>query len=1069
MSPSQARLLERLGQLLVSMVLGGCIAACGQAAQPEAARSAPTGGAQPASLTRVAASYLNVLEWRSIGPSRGGRVIAVAGDPMRKQVFYFGGVGAGMWKTEDAGITWRNISDGHFTTSSVGAIDVSLSDPRVLYVGTGEACLRNNSHHGDGVYKSTDGGETWNNVGLAPTRHIARIRIHPRDPNIVYVAALGDGFGPNPDRGIFRSRDGGKTWQRVLFRSEDVGAVDLAIDPANPQVLYAALAEMRRYQWGNRQAGPGSGLFKTTDGGETWTEISANPGLPSGPKGRIGVAVSPARPNRVWALVDAGTGNKGLYRSDDAGATWKRVSDAAGLTQRPWYYMHVYGDPTNADTVYVLNLAMWKSTDGGATFAELETPHGDNHDLWIDPADPTRMVQGNDGGANVSINAGQTWSTVMNQPTAQFYHVVADTQFPYRVYGAQQDNSSISVPSRSEAGDIAASDWETAAAGESGYIAVDRRDPQVSYGGDHNFVYRYDLRTRMRRDISPWPARQRGWGGREMKYRFNWTFPVIQSIHDPAVIYATSQFIHRTSNDGQSWDTISPDLTRHDPTKLEGPFGYGREDTGEYWGPLTRDNSGAEIYATIFALAESALDRNMLWVGSDDGYVQLSRDAGKTYANVTPKDLPEFALISIIEPSPYEAGSAYVAATRYKLQDRRPYLFKTTDYGATWTPITNGLSEGDFTRVIRADPVRRGLLYAGTEKGVYVSFNDGVFWQPLQLNLPVVPIHDLAIKRDDLHHDLVAATHGRSFWILDNVSLLHQFDDGMLSAAAHVLQPPATVDLRASGGLASREAEALLRRQPAAGRGHSLRAQGSPSGPVTLTVSDAAKNPIRQFHSGSAEGRLNVVGTAQGANRFVWDMRYPGATLVPGPALGNNVRPLAPPGTYHVTLAVGGREYAQSFEIKKDPRTPFTDADFVDQHKFVTSVRDKVTEAHAALKRLRDIRQEAEAIVAKAADAPQAESVRRALRALNDKLYPIEERLTQFRARIAADMNDYPPGLDTELATLANQASSDAPPSKQARELFAELSAEVAKRVAALDEVIKNEWASFPRQVMTND
>ncbi len=554
-----------------------------------------------------------------------------------------------------------------------------------------------------------------------------------------------------------------------------------------------------------------------------------------------------------------------------------------------------------------------------------------------------------------------------------------------------------------------------------------------------------------------------------MKYRFNWTFPVVQSIHDPAVIYATSQFIHRTSNDGQSWDTISADLTRHDSTKLEGKFGYGREDTGEYWGPLTRDNSGAEIYATIFALAESSLDRNLLWVGSDDGYVQLSRDAGKTYSNVTPTDLPEFALISIIEPSPFDAGTAYLAATRYKLQDRRPYLFKTTDYGTSWTPITNGLSGGDFTRVIRADPVRRGLLYAGTENGVYVSFDDGGFWQSLQLNLPVVPIHDLVLKRDDIHYDMVAATHGRSFWVLDNVSLLHQFDDSMLSAAAHVLKPPVTVDLRASGGLASREPRPYYGDSPPRAVVIPYVLKDQPSGPVTLTVSDSDKNQIRQFQSGSAAALLNVVGTAQGANRFVWDMRYPGATLVPGPPRANNVQPLAPPGTYHVTLGVGGQNYSQSFEIRKDPRTSFSDEDFVDQHRFVTSVRDKITEVHAALKRLRDIRQEAELIAAKTANRPQGDSLRRALRALNDKLYPIEERLTQFRARIAADMNDYPPGLDTELATLANQASSDAPPSKQALELFAELSAEVAVRVAALEDVIKNEWASFPRQVMTND
>lgn len=1027
--------------------------------EPQPAASSDSRSIQPALFTGVDPSYLNVLSWRSIGPSRGGRVIAVAGDPLRKQVFYFGGVGGGVWKTEDGGVTWRNVSDGYFTTTSVGAIDVSRSDPRVIYVGTGEACLRNNSHHGDGVYKSTDGGQTWSNVGLPETRHIARVRIHPRDPNVVYVAALGDGFGPNPERGLFRTRDGGKTWRKVLFRNDNVGAVDLAIDPVNPEVLYAALGEIRRYQWGNRHAGSGSGLFKSTDGGETWTEISSNPGLPPGPKGRIGVAVSPVRPDRVWALIDAGIGNKGIYRTDDAGATWKRVSDAAALTQRPWYYMHVFADPADANTVYVLNLAMWKSTDGGATFDQIETPHGDNHDLWIDPADAARMVQGNDGGATVSFNGGRTWSTVMNQATAQLYHVTTDNQVPYRVYGAQQDNSSISVPSRSDSGVITASEWHIAAAGESGYIAVDRRDPNVTYGGDHNFVYRYDVRTRVRRDVSPWPARQRGWGGRDMKFRFNWTFPVLQSLHDPKVIYATSQYIHRTTDEGQSWDVISPDLTRHDPTKLEGTFGYRREDTGEYWGPLTRDNSGAEIYATIFALAESTLDRNLLWVGSDDGFVQISRDAGKSYTNVAPKELPEFALISIIEPSPFDAGTAYLAATRYKLQDRRPYLFKTTDYGQSWTAITNGLSEGDFTRVIRADPKRRGLLYAGTEKGVYVSFDDGGRWQSLQLNLPVVPIHDVVVQSDDLHHDLVAATHGRSFWILDNVSLLHQFDQGLLSASAHLLQPPTTVDFRGSGGIAARETRPYYGQNPARAVVIPYVLKDRPAEPVVVSVMDAEKRLIRKFESGGAPG----------GNRFVWDMRYPGATLVPGPPLGNNVQPIAPPGTYHVTLTAAARDYMQTFEIKKDPRTAFTDADLIEQFRFVTAIRDKITEVHAALKRLRDIRQQAEAIVARSAGAPNAEAMRNALRRLNDKLYPIEERLTQFRARIFADMNDYPPGLDTELATLASQAVSDAPPSRQARQLFQELSAQLAERIESIDNVVKNEWASFPRSVVTND
>src|SRR5438552_692137 len=694
---------------------------------------------------------LNSLQARLVGPYRGGRVVAVAGHPTDAMTFYFGACAGGVWKTTDGGTYGENVSDGFFETSAVGAIAVAASDGNVIYAGTGEACIRGNVSHGDGVYRSTDGGLTWTNVGLRDTRHIGRVRVHPRDPALVYVAALGRAWGPNRERGVFRSRDGGAHWDHVLLKSARAGAVDLSMDTQNPRVLYAAVWEAQRTPWGMTSGGPEPSLWKTPDGGDSWTDISRNPGLPRGMLGRIGVAVSPADGRRVYAVVEAEDG--ALFRSDDGGATWQRGSEEAGLRGRPWYYMHVFADPVDVDTVWVADYSLWKSTDGGKTFGEVATPHGDNHDLWIDPANNRRMIEGNDGGACVSFNSAQSWSTIYNQPTAQFYHVCADDQRPYRIYGSQQDNWAISLPSQSHRGVVAGIGGVQPGGGESGYIAVKPGDPNVVVGGSigtgpgNGRLIHYDHRTGQERVISVWPeAYGMGTAPAEHRYRFQWTFPVFYSRWDARELWIAGNRVFRSLDDGQSWEIASPDLTRNDGAKL-----------GLSGGPVTRDNTGAEVYCTIFALVESPHERDVLWAGTDDGLVHLSRDRGRTWQPVTPPDLPEWALISVLEPSPHDAATCYVAATCYKLDDTRPYLFKTSDYGRTWKRITNGLPEGEFTRVIREDPNRRGLLYCGTETKIWVSLDDGGSWQRLPANLPVAPIHDLIVKDTDL----VVATHGR--------------------------------------------------------------------------------------------------------------------------------------------------------------------------------------------------------------------------------------------------------------------------------------------------------------------
>ncbi|MFQ5690360.1 MAG: WD40/YVTN/BNR-like repeat-containing protein [Gemmatimonadota bacterium] len=1047
----------------------------------DAASVAAAGKARAAGSARVRAgpavdpSYLKLLKWRSLGPTRGGRVLAVEGDPARERVFYQGTAGGGVWKTEDGGLSWHNISDGYFGAGSVGAIAVSRSDPDVVYVGMGESCVRGNATDGDGLYRSLDAGKTWTHVGLERTLHIARVRIDPRDPNTVYVAALGDVWGPSPERGVYRSRDGGRTWKNVLYRDENTGAIDLVLDPSRPDVLYASLLELRRFPWGFRSAGPGTGLFKSTDGGDTWTELTDRPGLPSGLKGRIGIAVSPARPDRVWAIVDAELGKKGVFRSDDGGATWTRVNHDADLTQRPWYYHHIFAGPADANTVYVLNVRMWKSTDGGETFKPVAVPHGDNHDLWIDPRDPARMVEGNDGGATVSFDGGRSWSTLLNQPTAQIYHVAVDDQVPYRVYGAQQDNTTLSLPSRSDAGRITIEDWYTVGGGEAGYIAPRPDDPQIVYAADHHWLYRWDGRTRQVRDISPNPETHYGWGSADINDRFWWTYPVVLSPHDPGVLYVTSQYVHRSTDAGRSWEIISPDLTRHDPSTLERTPDYLHPETGKYWGPITREAYGPEWYATIFAFAESPLQAGVLWAGSDDGLIHLSRDGGAHWRDVSIPDLPEFALISIIEPSPHDAATAYVAATRYKLSDRRPYLYRTTDFGRTWTKITDGIAESDFTRVIREDPGRAGLLFAGTETGVYVSFDAGARWQPLRLNLPVVPVHDLAVKDGDL----VAATHGRGFWVLDDAALLRQLDPAALADPVHLFRPRPTIRY---GRGAFHAAAFSGGAGPAGGDGTGANPpdgvvipyyfREKPEGEVTLRIF-RGDTLVRSFSSATEEAAPRTgfferargdrrVRAGAGANRFVWDTRYPGADVIEDAVFqGRADGPRAPPGVYRVELAAGGRTLSREFRILRDPRIEATDADLQEQFRFLIATRDELTRTMDVVRKIRRLRKDAEARVERAGGGPELEA---ALKRLNDRLYPLEERLVQYRARAGQDLIAQPTGIDSKLARLLAFASmGDARPTRGERDLLRRLSAGVAERAAALEAVKRGEYAELVR------
>ncbi|PYT08021.1 MAG: glycosyl hydrolase [Acidobacteria bacterium] len=1016
-------------------------------------------------------SLLKGLQWRSIGPFRGGRSTAVAGVTSQQNVFYFGATGGGVWKTNDGGINWEPISDEYFKTGSVGAIGISESDPNVVYVGMGESPIRGNVSHGDGVYKSTDAGKTWKHVGLDDTRQISRVRVHPRNPDIVYVAALGHVFGPNEQRGVFRSTDGGKNWQKVLYRSSKAGVTDLILDPTNPNTIYAALWEVYRQPWTLESGGSGGGIFKSTDGGDTWNEITRNQGLPKGMVGNIGITVSPVNSDRVWAIVEAEDG--GVFRSDNAGKTWSKVNEQRNLRQRAWYYTRIYADPKNADTVYVLNTGFYKSNDGGRTYSSIRVGHGDCHDLWIAPTDPMRVILGDDGGAEVSFNGGGSWSSIENQPTAQFYRVALDNDFPYHVYGAQQDNSTVRIASRTTEGSIDRTAWYDVGGGESGWIAPSPKDSQIVYAGSYGgLITRQDHRTGQERNVNPWPENPMGWGAGELKYRFQWNFPIIFSPHDPNTLYAGANVLFKSTNEGHSWQAISGDLTRNDKSKQ-----------GSSGGPLTKDNTSIEYYCTIFTAMESPVEKGTIWVGSDDGLVHITRDGGKNWQNVTPPGIPEWIQINSIDASSFEAGTAFVAATMYKLDDFRPYLYKTSDYGKTWKKITDGIPDNAFTRVIREDPNRRGLLFAGTETGLYVSFDDGESWQSLRLNLPVVPITDLAIQKRE--KDLVAATQGRAFWVLDDLPVLYQLADAA-KKDVYLFKPEETYRMP-GGGFGG--GGGAVGRNPSAGVVIYYHLKNKPGGEVTLELLDSSGKLIKKFTSKAADAQPQAAPASEeegsfgggaarrlpaegGLNRFVWDLRYPDATRFPGLIMwaGSTSGPRIVPGTYQVKLTVDGESMVQSFEVKKDPRLETTQADFAKQLDLLLKIRDNFSETSEAILQIRDARKQIDDITNRLKDQPKGKEIADAAKSLKAKLTAVEEELYQTRNQSSQDPLNYPIRLNNKLAALTGVAgSADTAPTEQTYAVFDELVGKIDVQLKKLEEVMRNDLPAFNKMVRDQD
>ena len=1072
--------------------------------------------------TQIPSSLFDALSFRCIGPPRGGRVVAVAGDPSERATFYFGGAAGGVWKTTDAGVTWRNVSDGFFKTSAVGALDVSLTDPNIILAGMGESTIRLDVSHGDGVYKSADGGRSWTHLGLTDTRHIGRVLIHPRNPDILYVAALGHAFGPNSERGVFRSTDGGQSWEKTLFVSDRAGAVDLSIDRQNPDIVYATTWEAHRNFWELSSGGPGSGLWKSTDGGVTWRDISRAKGLPQdGLLGKLGVAASPVQAGRVWVLIESQT-DPGLYRSDDFGASWKLVNDSPDLRYRPWYFMHIFADTQDPDTVHVLNLSMWTSTDGGEHFTEIATPHGDNHALWIDPADNRRMVQGNDGGACVSYDGGGSFTTIYNQLTAQFYRIDVDDAFPYRVYGTQQDNSSLRVPSDTVSGGIGWSDCQIAGTGESGFIAVDPQDPDVVYvgavgsaPGGQGSLQRADLHSDQIRMVNVWPEAYGGdIGPGDLRYRFPWTFPILFSPHDPETLYTAGNVVFRSTDEGQSWQAISPDLTRNDPSKL-GPSG----------GPITYDTSGAEHYCTLASLRESPREPGVLWAGSDDGLVHITRNNGQSWQNVTPPDLPEWTYIHTLEPSPHDPATCYLAGTRYKLDDNAPYLFVTRDYGQSWQRISDGLPADEFTRVIRCDPVEPGLLYAGTETGLYISLDDGDSWQRWQGNLPVSPIYDMRVVETDLMEtDLVVATHGRSLWLLDDLTPLRELH----KAAANV---PGTdqnnpVDRESPGPSPARES--LVPPRPAyrvhpdlfedwiptegkvydfsstitylAGKdeetGLPVRTyldggEGAPRRAIlyywlpaplpevatlSLEILDEAGEVIRAFapkpsdweKRDKADKALEPgpwLPVRPGLNRFLWDLRHEGAMRVRGNKTGGeaNKGPFALPGSYRVRLRLGDQIQEENLEVRADPRVAVSPADLRAQLELLLAVRDKLNELYRGVVRLREVRAQVEAWRKRLSD--QAEVVRLADQ-ITEKLAAVEDALILPGEQKNTYELAVRPRLNSKLSSLIPIiGSADGHPTAGAEALVAEYSEQIDEQLATLSRVLAGDVAALNQAI----
>ena len=1035
------------------------------------------------------------LKWRCVGPPRGGRVVAVAGDPSDPMTFYFGACAGGVWKTTDGGTYWENVSDGYFKSATVGALTVAQSDPNVIYAGMGETTIRIDVSYGDGVYKSTDAGNSWAHMGLESTRHISEIRVHPNDPNIVYVAAFGHAFGKNQERGVYRSTDGGQNWELVLHESDGAGAIDLAMDPNNPRHLIATTWEAHRHFWTLSSGGQGSKIYRSKDGGDTWEDITTRPGFAKGMLGKMGVAISPAKSGRVWALVEAKGVEGALYRSENFGDSWERVSPNRDLLHRPWYYMHVFADTTDPDTVYVTNYQMWKSTDGGRNFDEITTPHGDNHDLWIDPVNNQRMVQGNDGGGNVSFNGGLSWTSVYNQPTAQFYRMDIDNQYPYRLYATQQDNTSISVPSSTEWGAITIGDCTYPGSGESGFIAVHPDDANIVYvgavgssPGGSGALQRYDHRTRQSQLISVWPEENTGFRPRDLKYRFAWTFPIHFSPHDSNVIYAGGNHVFKTTNEGNSWEVISPDLSLNDPEKLD----YSG-------GPLTGDSAGAETYATLSTFVESIHRKGELWAGTDDGLVHVSRNGGESWENVTPPDLPELAYIGSVEICANNPDKIYIAATRFKLDDYAPYLFISNDSGKTWKSANGDLPRDEITRVLRSDPVSDDLLFVGTETGVFYSLDDGEKWVRMQGGFPVVPVYDIKIKNEDL----AVATHGRSFWIADDITPLRDMAKANEVTHGEMLFPPRDTvrqKMHWAAGVFDGDGKNY---SPAFGVGgatyHKTLADGTtkkvhldvgenppkgaiiyywfdekPEGEVALIMRDKAGEVIARFTNSEDEKPNRKITTHQGLNRFIWDLHHTAPTAFDASLVNKPYEPLAksgegsgpqvPPGEYFVEMDAEGAKIEQPLKIVKDPRLQTPQSGFDAQYAALMDLHQMQNKLRVAVNSLRSMRKQLADLDKKL--GPDHKAIGDAATALKDKLTQIEGVLVNRFKETPRDVLRHPAGLDDTLSDLSWVMSiADAAPTSQAIQVSIDVHAKVEAQLGELQALVDGPITNLNEQI----
>ena len=1015
-------------------------------------------------------SLYNSIEYRLIGPFRGGRAGTAVGVLNNPNLYYMGTAGGGVWKTQDSGSTWEPISDGYFG-GSIGAIAVSESDENIIYVGEGEQTLRGNVSSGHGMWKSTDAGETWKYIGLPKSEHISRIRIHPENPDIVYVGVIGNLWKPNTERGLYKTNDGGLTWEKILYVSDKAGIGDIVIDPNNSRIIYATTWQMKRNGYRMDSGGPDSKIFRSYDSGKTWEDISEFNGLPSFPWGIVGVAISPVNSKRIWVMVEADNG--GLFRSDDGGNNWEKVNSNRALRQRAWYYTRIYADTQNEDKVFVLNVSYGVSTDGGKTFTLKNAPHGDHHDLWIDPNNNMRMVMADDGGAQVSNDGGDNWSTYFNQPTAQFYRVSTDNSFPYRIYGAQQDNSTVRIKHRTSSSSITERDWEPSAGGESAHLAPDPKNNDIVFGGTYKgYMMMQDHSNGQIRSVNVWPDNPAGSGAEVMKYRFNWNFPVMFSPNDPNKLYAGSNYLHVSENSGQTWKTISPDLTRNIPETIISSGG-----------PITQDNTGAEYYANIFAVAESKLEEGVIWVGSDDGLIHITKDGGETWENITPpkKLSPELNMINSIDPSPFKKGKAYIAATSYKFGDYTPYLYKTEDYGKSWKLITDGINSSYYTRVVRSDKKREGLLYAGTEWGMYISFDDGNSWSKFQLNLPVTSIRDLEVK----DNDLVVATHGRSFWIIDDLTPLHQLNEYNHDDDAILFKPDLSYRMAQSGGwnrpnnllsgqnhpngviinyyIKELQEDDYLRIDIENKDGSIIRSftnnQDKYSQVGNNDKSIMVGNPVlsnpNDIDNALSSDNLESLSPKNGGNRLIWDMRYPGFKSFEGMVLYSspNVGPKATPGKYNIKMTYNDMVFQEEFEIVKDPRVKISQADYQDQLEFLIDVRDEVSKANQQIIDIRRIKNNMSFILDKTKDNNELQEM---INKYLDDISVVENNIHMTKNQSRQDPLNFGIRINNRIAfLLADSQRGDYPPTDQSKEFFSQVKEELDIEVTNLKAIIE--------------